>query len=112
MTKKQLAAELGQELIASPTDYRAAVDQRLFGLGRERYEQLLTLILTLRRPQFAKNLDPAKPSETLAEGLRPLDDDLVAEAARSFDDMESVQRTLEGLTAADDATRAFLAGCP
>ncbi|MGW1162684.1 TIGR02680 family protein [Streptomyces sp. NPDC002519] len=110
MTKKQLAAELGHELIASPTDYRAAVDQRLFGLGRERYEQLLTLILTLRRPQLAKNLDPAKLSDTLTEGLRPLDDDLIAEAARSFDDMESVQRTLEGLAAADDATRAFLAG--
>ncbi|MFD1662899.1 TIGR02680 family protein [Streptomyces caeni] len=110
MTKKQLAAELGHELIASPTDYRATVDQRLFGLGRERYEQLLTLILTLRRPQLAKNLDPAKLSDTLTEGLRPLDDDLIAEAARSFDDMESVQRTLEGLVAADDATRAFLAG--
>ncbi|MFD0509147.1 hypothetical protein ACFQ0G_52440 [Streptomyces chiangmaiensis] len=110
MTKKQLAAELGHELIPSPTDYRAAVDQRLFGLGRERYEQLLTLILTLRRPQLAKNLDPAKLSDTLTEGLRPLDDDLIAEAARSFDDMESVQRTLEGLAAADDATQTFLAG--
>ncbi|MET7906262.1 TIGR02680 family protein [Streptomyces sp. NPDC005355] len=109
MTKKQLAAELGRELIASTADYRAAVDQRLFGLGRERYEQLLTLILTLRRPQLAKNLDPAKLSDTLTAGLRPLDDDLIAEAARSFDDMESVQRTLEGLAAADDATRAFLA---
>ncbi|MFJ5219363.1 TIGR02680 family protein [Streptomyces sp. NPDC088354] len=108
MTKKQLAAELGHELIVSATDYRAAVDRRLFGLGQERYEQLLTLILTLRRPQLAKNLDPAKLSDTLSEGLRPLDDDLIAEAARSFDDMESVQRTLEGLTAADDATRAFL----
>ncbi|MEV6652695.1 TIGR02680 family protein [Streptomyces sp. NPDC051219] len=109
MTRKQLAAELGRELIASTADYRAAVDQRLFGLGRERYEQLLTLILTLRRPQLAKNLDPAKLSDTLIAGLRPLDDDLIAEAARSFDDMESVQRTLEGLAAADDATRGFLA---
>ncbi|MFJ2293987.1 TIGR02680 family protein [Streptomyces sp. NPDC087894] len=109
MTKKQLAAELGRELIASTADYRAAVDQRLFDLGPERYEQLLTLILTLRRPQLAKNLDPAKLSDTLTAGLRPLDDDLIAEAARSFDDMESVQRTLEGLAAADDATRAFLA---
>ncbi len=109
MTRKQLAAELGRELIASTADYRTAVDQRLFGLGRERYEQLLTLILTLRRPQLAKNLDPAKLSDTLTAGLRPLDDDLIAEAARSFDDMESVQRTLEGLAAADDATRAFLA---
>ncbi|WP_406172398.1 TIGR02680 family protein [Streptomyces sp. NBC_00996] len=109
MTRKQLAAELGRELITSTADYRAAVDRRLFGLGPERFEQLLTLILTLRRPQLAKNLDPAKLSDTLTAGLRPLDEDLIAEAARSFDDMESVQRTLEGLAAADDATRAFLA---
>ncbi|MCY0924125.1 TIGR02680 family protein [Streptomyces sp. H27-G5] len=111
MTKKQLAAELAPlnaEVITSATDYRTAVDQRLFGLGRERYEQLLTLILTLRRPQLAKNLDPAKLSDTLTEGLRPLDEDLIGEAARSFDDMESVQRTLEGLVAADEATRSFL----
>ena len=110
MTRRQLADEIGEpSLYASPTDYRAAIDQRLFGLGRERYEQLLTLILTLRRPQLAKNLDPAKLSDTLTDGLRPVDDDLIAEAARSFDDMEAVATTLEGLTAADEATRAFLA---
>ncbi|MFH8473162.1 TIGR02680 family protein [Streptomyces sp. NPDC018000] len=110
LTRKQLAAELGEEvLVGSAADYRAAIDRRLFGLGRERYEQFLTLVLTLRRPQLAKNLDPAKLSDTLSDGLRPLDDDLIAEAARSFDDMESVARTLEGLAAADEATRAFLA---
>ncbi|HEY2578976.1 MAG TPA: TIGR02680 family protein [Streptosporangiaceae bacterium] len=110
MTRKQLAEEIGEpSLHTSSTDYRAAVDQRLFGLGKERYEQLLTLILTLRRPQLAKNLDPVKLSDTLTDGLRPVDDDLIAEAARSFDDMEAVATTLEGLTAADEATRAFLA---
>jgi uncharacterized protein (TIGR02680 family) len=110
MTRKQLAEQIGeQNLYTSPADYRAAIDQRLFGLGAERYEQLLTLILTLRRPQLAKNLDPVKLSGTLTEGLRPVDDDLIAEAARSFEDMEAVAITLEGLTAADEATRAFLA---
>jgi hypothetical protein len=109
MTKKQLTEELGEQaLTATPTDYRHAIDQRLFGLGRERYEQLITLILTLRRPQLAKNLDPGKLSDTLTDGLRPIDDDLIAEASRSFDDMETVQRTLEGLVAADAATQSFL----
>jgi uncharacterized protein (TIGR02680 family) len=110
MTRKQLAEEIGEAaLFGSPTEYRAAVDHRLFGLGAERYEQLLTLILTLRRPQLAKNLDPVKLSDTLTDGLRPVDDDLVAEAARSFDDMETVALTLEGLAAADEATQTFLA---
>jgi uncharacterized protein (TIGR02680 family) len=109
MTRKQLAEQIGeQSLYSSPAEYRTAIDQRLFGLGTERYEQLLTLILTLRRPQLAKNLDPVKLSDTLTEGLRPVDDDLIAEAARSFDDMEAVAITLEGLIAADEATRAFL----
>jgi len=109
MTKKQLAEEIGEASIyASPTDYRAAIDAALFRLGAERYEQLLTLILTLRRPQLAKNLDPVKLSDTLTDGLRPVDDDLISEAARSFDDMEAVARTLEGLVAADEAASAFL----
>ena len=110
MTRKQLAEQIGEAaLYGSPTEYRAAIDQRLFGLGAERYEQLLTLILTLRRPQLAKNLDPVKLSDTLTDGLRPVDDDLIAEAARSFDDMEAVAVTLEGLAAADEATATFLA---
>jgi len=110
MTRKQLAEEIGEASIyASPTEYRAAIDSTLFGLGAERYEQLLTLILTLRRPQLAKNLDPVKLSDTLTDGLRPVDDDLISEAARSFDDMEAVTRTLEGLVAADEAASAFLA---
>jgi uncharacterized protein (TIGR02680 family) len=110
MTRKQLAEEIGEAALhASPTEYRAAIDRRLFALGAERYEQFLTLILTLRRPQLAKNLDPVKLSDTLTDGLRPVDDELIAEAARSFDDMEAVALTLEGLAAADEATQTFLA---
>src|SRR6266545_4953942 len=109
LTRKQLIAELGADAITDkPVDHRAAIDTRLFGLGAERYEQLLTLVLTLRRPQLAKHLDPKGLSRTLSDGLRPLDESLIIEAARSFDDMESVQRTLNGLVAADDAARTFL----
>ncbi len=109
LTRKQLVEEVGADAVRdSPSEHRAAVDARLFGLGRERYEQLLSLVLTLRRPQLAKNLDPVKLSDTLSDGLRPLDDHLLVEAARSFDDMEAVQRTLDGLVAADEAARTFL----
>lgn len=110
ITRKQLAAQIGADAIReSSSEHRAAVDARLFGLGAERFDQLLNLVLTLRRPQLAKNLDPNRLSDTLTDGLRPLDDNLIARAARSFDDMEAVQRTLDGLVSADDATRAFLA---
>lgn len=111
LTKRQLADEIGVDAITDrPADHRLATDARLFGLGAGRFEQLLTLILTLRRPQLAKNLDPKGLSQALSDGLRPLDDDLIAEAAHSFGDMESVQRTLTGLIQADAAAAAFLSG--
>lgn len=109
VTKKQLAEQIGGDAITDrPIDYRAAIDARLFGLGAQRYDQLITLILTLRRPQLAKNLDPKGLSQALTDGLRPLDDHLLLEAARSFSDMEEVGRALEGLTAADQATQSFV----
>lgn len=109
LTKKQLADQLGSDAITDrPVDYRAAIDARLFGLGAERYDQLINLILTLRRPQLAKNLDPKGLSQALTDGLRPLDEQLVLEAARSFSDMEEVGRALEGLAAADQAAQSFV----
>ncbi|QBJ98451.1 TIGR02680 family protein [Rhodococcus sp. ABRD24] len=109
LTKKQLAEQLGSDAITDrPVDYRAAIDARLFGLGAERFDQLINLILTLRRPQLAKNLDPKGLSQALTDGLRPLDEQLVLEAARSFSDMEEVGRALEGLAAADQAAQSFI----
>ena len=73
---------------------------RLFGLGRERYAQLLDLLLALRRPLLAKDLDPGKVSDTLTAGLSPVDDDLVQQAARDFENLAAVQKLFDDLTAA------------
>ncbi|MGO4613251.1 TIGR02680 family protein [Nocardia sp. 2TAF39] len=109
-TRKQLAEQIGTDSIVDrPVDYRNAIDARMFGLGTQRYDQLINLILTLRRPQLAKNLDPRGLSQALTDGLRPLDEQLILDAARSFSDMEEVGRTLECLVHADTATRAFVA---
>lgn len=109
LTKKQLADQLGTDALTDrPVDYRAAIDARMFGLGAQRYDQLINLILTLRRPQLAKNLDPKGLSQALTDGLRPLDEQLVLEAARSFSDMEEVGRALEGLAQADQAAKNFV----
>ena len=91
------------------TEYRDAVDARLFGLGRERYTQLLDLLLALRRPLLAKDLDPGKVSDTLTAGLSPVDEDLVDQAARDFENLAAVQRLFDDLNAADSAVTAFMA---
>jgi hypothetical protein len=110
LTAKQLTAILGRD--ASLGDrrgaYQDAVDARLFGLGRERYTQLLDLLIALRRPLLAKDLDPVKVSGTLSAGLSPVDEDLVEQAARDFENLAAVQKQYDDLAAADAAVRAFL----
>ena len=110
LTAKQLTAILGRE--ASFGDrkgaYQEAVDARLFGLGRERYAQLLDLLIALRRPMLAKDLDPGRVSDTLTAGLSPVDDELVEQAARDFENLAAVQKQHDDLAAADRAVRAFL----
>ncbi|MEV6862005.1 TIGR02680 family protein [Streptosporangium subroseum] len=109
LTEQQLKRALEPEAWHdSATDYRDAVDAALFGLGRERYTQLLDLLLALRRPLLAKDLDPGKVSDTLTSGLSPVTEDLVEQAARDFENLAAVQRLVDDLTAADGAARSFL----
>jgi len=110
LTAKQLTAILGRDAHCGDKRgaYQDAVDARLFGLGRERYAQLLDLLIALRRPLLAKDLDPGKVSETLTAGLSPVDDELVTQAARDFENLAAVQKQYDDLAAADAAVRAFL----
>ena len=110
LTAKQLTAILGRDAYHGDKRgaYQDAVDARLFGLGRERYAQLLDLLIALRRPLLAKDLDPGKVSETLTAGLSPVDDELVTQAARDFENLAAVQKQYDDLAAADAAVRAFL----
>ena len=98
----ELTDALGDAVVERASEHRRRVDDALFGLGPERYEAMLDLVLTLRRPMLAKDLDPRGLSQTLSRGLRPLDDELLEQVARSFDDLEAVQRDLDRLAAADD----------
>ena len=110
LTERQLKAVLEPEAWRkTATEYRDLVDMRLFGLGRERYAQLLDLLLALRRPLLAKDLDPGKVSDTLTSGLSPVDEDLVQQAARDFENLAAVQKLFEDLTAANAAVQDFLA---
>jgi hypothetical protein len=110
LTEKQLKSVLEPDAYRrTATDYRDLVDARLFGLGRDRYAQLLDLLLALRRPLLAKDLDPGKVSDTLTAGLSPVDDDLVQQAARDFENLAAVQKLFDDLSAAHVAVGTFLA---
>jgi Putative exonuclease SbcCD, C subunit len=110
LTERQLRAVLEPDAWRrTATEYRDLVDHRLFGLGRERYAQLLDLLLALRRPLLAKDLDPVKVSDTLTAGLSPVDEDLVQQAARDFENLAAVQKLFDDLTTANAAVDEFRA---
>ena len=109
LTERQLKTALGEHSHhTSAGDYRKAVDTALFGLG-DRYVQLLDLLLALRRPLLAKDLDPEKVSETLTSGLSPVDETLIEQAARDFANLAAVQRRFDSASTAHEAARTFTA---
>ena len=88
--------------------YRAAVDRTLFGLGAHRYRNLVELLLVLRRPHLAGKLNLEHLSKVLSDGLVALDDQLIADVAASFEDLEAVQRDLARMQEAHRTVQVFL----
>ncbi|MGO9584413.1 MAG: TIGR02680 family protein [Acidimicrobiales bacterium] len=109
LAKSQLADRLGPAAVFESAEaYREAVDRVLFGIGRHRYENLLELLIVLRRPHLAGRLNLEQLSKALSDGLAPLDANLIANVAASFEDLEAVQRDLHNLQAAHRSVQSFL----
>lgn|GEM_PF-223749 len=89
-------------------DYRHTVDQRLFGLGDERYAALVDLLLELRKPQLSRGLDEAGLSRTLSQSLPPMPAGVLGVAARAFEGLETQKTELAQLRDARRSTAAFL----
>jgi uncharacterized protein (TIGR02680 family) len=90
------------------SDYRRAVDESLFGLGRHRYEALVNLLIQLRQPQLSKKPDEKLLSRALTEALPPLDPALVTTVAEAFRGLDEEREALRGLAEARSAAEAFL----
>ncbi|MFE9426185.1 TIGR02680 family protein [Kitasatospora sp. NPDC006697] len=90
------------------TEYRRAVDEQLFGLGQERYEALVGLLIQLRQPQLSKKPDEKLLSKALTESLPPLDPALVGEVAEAFRGLDEERQALVALTEASGAAGSFL----
>jgi uncharacterized protein (TIGR02680 family) len=113
LTREKLREEIdGYGLVYDrAADYRRAVDEALFGLGEQRYESLINLLIQLRQPQLSKRPDERLLSRALTEALPPLSPGLVttvAEAFRGLDEERDALRALqEARQAADDFLRYY-----
>ena len=81
-------------------EYQAAIDRALFGMGVERLRKLVNLVLVLRRPHLAKQLDLEGLSASLSEALSPLADELISTVAAAFEDLDRIRGRLKELRAA------------
>ena len=109
LSRRGLVEEIGAAAVHDSAEaYRVAVDRALFGLGPLRYRNLIELLLVLRRPHLAGKLNLEHLSNVLSDGLAALDDQLVADVAASFEDLEAVQRDLRRLRDAHRTVQSFL----
>jgi uncharacterized protein (TIGR02680 family) len=89
-------------------DHRLAVDQALFGLGPERYDALVHLLLQLRRPKLSEKLDMARLSDYLTDALPPLDRHRMETLARAFARLDEDAAEIEMLEASLQEVESFL----
>ncbi len=89
-------------------EYRRAIDEKLFGLGEQRYGALLDLLLKVRAPQLSKRPDERGLSQALTDALPPLDQALIADVAEAFRALEENREDLAAMVEARDASARYL----
>jgi uncharacterized protein (TIGR02680 family) len=110
LTREKLREEIGSRgfVYDRAVDYRRAVDEHLFGLGPQRYEALVNLLIQLRQPQLSKRPDEKLLSRALTEALPPLSPGLVTTVAEAFRGLDEERDALRSLAEAQEAATAFL----
>lgn len=110
LTRERLVEALGDlgRVYDRKQDYRRAVDERLFGLGEQRYEALVDLLLQLRQPQLSRRPNEQALSSALTQSLSPVQNDLIETVAEAFRGLDDERRELEELADATRAGEAFL----
>ena len=110
LTARQLTEVLGRDACYGERKgaYQDAVDTKAVRPRPRTLHPAPRLADALRRPLLAKDLDPAKVSDTLTNGLSPVDEELLEQAARDFENLAAVQKQYDDLAAADGAVTAFL----
>jgi uncharacterized protein (TIGR02680 family) len=110
LTREKLRDEISSHgfVYDRATDYRRAVDEHLFGLGQQRYEALVNLLIQLRQPQLSKKPDEKLLSRALTEALPPLSPNLVTTVAEAFRGLDEERDALRSLAEAQQAATDFL----
>jgi uncharacterized protein (TIGR02680 family) len=110
LTRERLEEAIGARGVVHRTAraYRRAVDEALFGLGEQRYDTLIDLLIKIRAPQLSKRPNERALSDALTEALPPLDQALIADVAEAFRGLEEDRDALTAMVEARDAADRYL----
>ena len=110
LSKDALLEALGGagQLFTTASEYRAEVNRRMFGLRQDRYEALIDLLIELRQPQLARQLDEGRLSNALSNALPPVSQTIISQVAEAMRGLEEDRLALENLVAAKRSADAFL----
>ncbi len=107
--RERLAEQLADrgQLFDTVTDYRRAVDERLFRLGEARYRALMDTLIQLRQPQLSRQPDEHKLSDALTEALAPLPEAALADVAEAMTQLDEYRGELDEIEALRAAIAQF-----
>jgi hypothetical protein len=110
LSKSALVEAIGNRgrVYTTAKDYRQAVDEKLFGLGRQRYDAMVDLLIQLRKPQLSRQLDEKMLAGVLGEALPPPSEQMIVDVAESFRGLETDRMELTRFRSACDGVDSFL----
>ena len=108
LTRDRLIEALGSHSVyATARDYRRAVDERLFGLGPERYRALIDTLIQLRQPQLSKQPNENNLSAALSQAFPPLDRVVLEDVAEAMTQLDEYREELDDYRAMQSAVAQF-----
>lgn len=110
LSKAALVEAIGNRgrVYTTAKEYRQAVDEKLFGLGRQRYDAMVDLLIQLRKPQLSRQLDEKMLAGVLGEALPPPSEQMIVDVAESFRGLETDRMELTRFRSACDGVDGFL----
>lgn len=96
LTARQLKERIGPggQLTDRQGQYQAMVNDLLFGMPEEEYDDLLKVLVHLRSPKLNKDIKPSDVCQMLVRSLPSLQEDLLAQVTRIIEDIDSQQDLL------------------
>ena len=97
LTERQLRERIGPggQVTNRQGEYQRMVNDLLFGMPEEEYDDLLKVLVHLRSPKLNKDIKPSDVCQVLARSLPSLQEDLLAQVTRIIEDIDSQQDILE-----------------